>query len=331
MSRVISTLRTRLFGISRRETTFARRGFPPCGEAQRRHLERIGENFVRGYQAALTWDVTPVLVDALESVESEFRGFAYEGAAMARALLDALTPWRRDRMECFLAGAGDAHVYMIHVGVGFALARLKKRVEPTMRELHPLYRWLVVDGYGFHEGFFRWRESFEQQRVPDRITGYARRVFDQGLGRALWFVGGADARSITERIGAFSRERRADLWSGIGLASAYAGGMERADLEALRAAAGDRLPQLLQGAAFAAKARQRAGNLTPHTELACRIFANRSAEEAAGLTDEALAALPSNGSGESYETWRQRVAASLIDEKTSVANKNGDLRLTNKC
>lgn len=311
MSRVLGTLRTGLLGISRRETTFERRGFLRCGEAQRQHLERVGATFIDGYHAALTWDVTPALTDALERVDHAFRGFAYEGAAMAMGLLDLLTPWRRDRVESFLTGAGEPHVYMVHVGVGFALARLKRRVEPAMDGMHALYRWLVVDGYGFHEGYFHWRESFVQLKTPNRLSGYALRVFDQGLGRALWFAAGAEAKRVAEMIGVFPEERRCDVWSGIGLASAYAGGVDRDELERIRELAASHGGHLAQGAAFAAKARQRAGNPMPHTETACEVYCGISADAAAKATDDALIDLVADAEVPAFEVWRDRVRKML--------------------
>lgn len=308
----MGTLRRGVLGISRRETTFEKRGFPPCPDAPRDHLEKVGATFIDGYHAALTWDVTPALHATLEETGSERCGFAYEGAAMALALLDALTPWRRDRIEGFLEGPGDDHVYMIHVGIGFALARLKRRAEPTMESLHPLYRWLVIDGYGFHEGFFKWRDSFERRHVPERLSPEARPMFDQGLGRSLWFVAGAQADRIEAMIQSFPEERRSDLWSGIGLASTYAGGCDAATLKRLRsyATAAGAAADLAQGAAFAAKARERAGNLMPHTESACGIYCGRSAAEAAKWTDDALSKVSTNGAAASYQMWRHRVRES---------------------
>ncbi len=72
-------------------------------------------------------------------------------------------------------------------------------------------------------------------------------------------------------------------------------------------AAGRHLPQLAQGAAFAAKARQRAGNQTPYTDRACRIVCGMSAEEAALLTDAALENLPADAATPAYAMWRRRI------------------------
>jgi hypothetical protein len=67
------------------------------------------------------------------------------------------------------------------------------------------------------------------------------------------------------------------------------------------------VPQLAQGAAFAAKARQRAGNLKPYHDLACGVLCGLSAAEAAQVSDEALENLPADGAQPAYEIWRQRI------------------------
>jgi hypothetical protein len=54
-------------------------------------LERIGRTFLEGYHASLEEDEPGRLVDRLDGVEPEFRGFAFEGAAMGLALADHLS------------------------------------------------------------------------------------------------------------------------------------------------------------------------------------------------------------------------------------------------
>ena len=53
---------------------------------------------------------------------------------------------------------------MMHVGLGWALARLRRSVTPYLAQLDPLLGWLAVDGYGFHEGYFDWPRYVEGQR-----------------------------------------------------------------------------------------------------------------------------------------------------------------------
>jgi hypothetical protein len=296
-----------LFDISSRETSFERRGFRGGNAAARFRLEQVGMAFTGGYRAALEDASHAALIPRLEAVTPDFRGFAYEGAAMSLALLDRLTPWNRLRVTEFLTGQGDRHAYMVHVGAGWLLARMPGSVEKFIARFDPLLRWLIVDGYGFHEAFFRWPRYLGGEAIPSRVQGYARRAFDQGFGRCLWFVEGTEVGRIAQTIAGFPPERRGDLWSGVGLASVYAGEVAETELQALRDAARPFVPQLAQGAAFAAKARQRAGNLTPYHDLACGVLCGLSAAEAAQVSDEGLENLPVDGAQPAYEIWRQRI------------------------
>lgn len=307
-ARWLARWRRRFLGIRPAEVDFDRLGFRWGVSGVRGKLERICAAFVDGYHAALETSSVAELDPALERTPLEWRGFSFEGAAMALALLDWLTPWRRDRVARLLAGAGDAHAYLVHVGVGWALARLPANLERTMSRFDPLLRWLIPDGYGFHDGFFHAHECVSGRPAPSRLKGYQRRAYDQGLGRCLWFIEGGDIEAIPRTIARFVPERHADLWSGVGLAGAYAGVVEEvAALRSLVRTAGTCQPHLAQGAAFAAKARWRASNATAATEMACEVFCGMSADAASAVTDEALARLSLEGEEPAYELWCRAV------------------------
>lgn len=306
-----------LFGISPVETSFARRGFH-CGEpSTQRQLERVGQTFVRGYNDALASANLVTLTKALNLVELDMRGFAYEGAAMALSLLDYFTPWKK-RLDGFLNGSGRDHAYMVYVGAGWTLARLPRAVDGLLAGMDPLLGYLALDGYGFHEGFFHPKRSFDEHAIPGKVKGYSARVFDQGLGRSLWFVTCADTDRAASVISSFPEARHADLWSGIGLAASYAGGANRKTLLRLRKAADEYAPQVAQGAAFAAKARLRAGNPTQHTELASRVFCELPASAAAAITDSALIHPQSHTTEPPYEVWRQTIQSHFSKEAVRI-------------
>jgi hypothetical protein len=310
---LLGQARRRVFGLPPEEATFARRGFVADDGEARRRLEHIGRTFLLGYHAALEESAQGALARRLGETASEYRGFAFEGAAMGLALLDCLTPWRQ-RWQTFTERFARPHIYMMHVGLGWALARLRRRVAPYLARLDPLLGWLAVDGYGFHEGYFKWPRYVEARSRPARLSGYALRVFDQGLGRSTWFVKGARVSAVREAIEAFEPARRADLWSGVGLACTYAGGVGRAEMEYLREAAASHRPQLAQGAAFAAETRRRAENVTAHTEAACQIFCGRSLAASAAVTETALDDLGAEGESPAYEVWRRRIQAEFTGE-----------------
>ena len=308
---LLGRARKRFLGLSPAEASFAKRGFVAGEDQARERLERIGFTFLSGYHAALEETGSVSLARRLTTVETDLRGFAFEGAAMGLALLDCFTPWQKNRWRTFTERLATPHIYMMHVGLGWALARLRRGVTSHLARLDPLLCWLVVDGYGFHEGYFGWPQYIERQAIPARLDGYERRVFDQGLGRSMWFVKGANVAAIASAIHAFPSARRDDLWSGAGLACAYAGGCDRAAVESLRYAARGHLPALAQGVAFAAKTRQRAANLNTHTDTVCRLIWGRSAEETAAITDAALKDLREEGGLPAYEVWRRRIQNKL--------------------
>lgn len=315
----MSRIRDLLFRISPEEVRFERRGFRGGTARTRARIEQIGRAFLAGYHAAVTDDAPDALAAQLALLEGELRGFAYEGAGMALALLDALAPWRRDRFAAFVAGPGAAHVYMCHIGAGWAWARLPWRPARFTARFQPSGRALVLDGYGFHEGFFHWPEAVEKKAVPAHLRGAAREVFDQGLGRGLWFVEGADVERVARTVATFPEARRGDLWSGVGLAATYAGGVERADLESLRRAAAGHAPALAQGAAFAAAARVRAGNLCPHSALGCEVFCGRAAADVAATSEALLGATTFDDTdGAAWQALRARLQARLTAQEVAA-------------
>ena len=313
---ILGQARKRFLGLSPTEASFARRGFLVGEEKARHRLEQIGVTFLSGYHAALEESGFVPLARRLSAVERDFQGFAFEGAAMGLTLLDCLTPWRKDRWRTFVDDLANHHIYMMHVGLGWALARLRRPVTSHLARLDPLLGWLAVDGYGFHEGYFGWPRYIERREIPSRLEAYELRVFDQGLGRSIWFVKGADVAAVVNTINSFPSARREDLWSGLGLACAYAGGCDRAAIESLRVNANEHLPAFAQGVAFAAKTRQRAKNLNHHTEIVCRLICGHTAEETAAITDAALEDLSEVDGLPAYEMWRRRIQNEFVQSST---------------
>jgi hypothetical protein len=247
------------------------------------------------------------LVPRLDAYDEELRGFAYEGAGVGLAALDSWLPWKR-RTKAFVAGPGAPYLIAIYLGAGMGLARMRRKPEPFRVGLgDPVLSWIVLDGYGFHEGFFRYRRYVLERRTSPRLEGYAHRAFDHGLGRSIWFSSGANVDAVAATIGGFPESRQADLWSGVGLACGYTGGVDRPTVEKLAGVAGEHRPQLAVGAAVAAKARQQVGNPAAHNEFACEVLCGATSVETAALAEAALQDLPPDNGTPAYETWRQRI------------------------
>ncbi|MEU3457585.1 DUF1702 family protein [Micromonospora sp. NPDC006766] len=308
-------LRRRVLTPDISETKVAIRGFHAKSAAAVERLETVGRSFLAGYGAAAATG-RPADVEAeLEQLPELYRGFAYEGAGMGMAVLDGLPTGRGGHVRSLLDGPGADHVYMVYVGVGWAMARLPKFRWSTLYGPDPLLRWLLLDGYGFHQAYFKTRryvyEQYRAPRAPAVVRGpawHVNQVIDQGIGRASWFVCGTDPERVAALFAAFPESRRPDLYSGAGLAATYAGGVDRTELERLAELAGPYRGQLAQGAAFAAQARLRSGLVVPHNQLATEVLCGTDVATAAAATDHAREGLPADGDVPAYAIWRQRIA-----------------------
>jgi hypothetical protein len=318
MTTMLGALRRKVMTPPLDDVLFSTRGFHTHDGAARDLLEMSGRQFVIGFGFAMESADTAESVTRLETLDRQFHGFAYEGAAMALALRDALRPGPRGRRtEDFLrTGRGAAHIYMAYLGIGFTLGRLPRmfwgRALPDVSQLpdHPTLSWFIWDGYGFHQAFFDPAKWIDKQYVSTSYpwqVSYVNRAIDHGIGRALWFYNGAHVESVAASIGRFPAARHADLWSGAGLAASYAGGVGEEDLKLLLQAAGPHGPEVSLGAVLAIKARVLADVITPHTETAAATLCGMSAVDAAEITNRVVIDLPPDGAVPAYEVFRDRI------------------------
>lgn len=312
--------------------TFAERGFPGAGSPATERLEAVPQAVVCGFEWGIAgrdlWEVTR----RLELVEPEQRGFAYEGAAMAFAVRDAMAGGSGRRTRELLLGPGAPHVLLTYIGIGFAMARLPRplwrKIIPdlTGSPYYPTMTWLAVDGYGFDLAYFHTARYIDEQRVPDPYPWegspeYFPRAVDQGIGRALWFINGADPVAVTHAVNRFGEQRRPDLWSGVGLAATFAGGASADGLAGLRAAAGEHRAQLGLGVVFAITARAFAGHVPEHSAMATEALAGLSVDEAVAIANRTEAESGAQSVGEDpaadsvpvYEQWRTRIRAHFTE------------------
>jgi len=325
MSSMWRTLRRRILTPGMANADLSVRGFHVKNAAAKELLETVGRSFLRGYSYAAEARVPDEAEERLEKIPRQFRGFAYEGAGMGFAVRDALPFGRGDRNKRFIGGAGSVHDYMIYVGAGWAMARVPRFTWSRIELGDPVLRWLALDGYGFHQAYFHTQkyvhDQYREPNLPWPAHGaswYTDHVVDQGIGRAMWFVGGSDPRVVADMIDAFPEERRADLYAGTGLAATYAGGGDEGELRLLKARAGRYLPNLAQGSAFAATARVEADLAIEHTAVASRIICEMTPEQATRLCAEtrpdSVTEVPGHPGVPSFEVWRQRIAAAFVTD-----------------
>ncbi|HEY2577492.1 MAG TPA: DUF1702 family protein [Streptosporangiaceae bacterium] len=314
----LGSVRRLLLTPQLREVTFVKRGFPATPSAATQRLEAIPQAVICGFEWGIDardqWEVER----RLELVDAEYLGFAYEGVTMAFTVLDAMG--RGHRTRDLLTGPGREHVFLAYIGMGFAMARLPRRLwKKAVPDLsgdpyYPVMSWLAVDGYGFDRAYFETRRWVDEQKLPatyswDGSPGYFLRAVDQGIGRALWFIHGAHAPAVATAVARFASHRQADLWSGAGLAATFAGGCDADGFEVLRREAGGYGPQLALGTVFAVKARTYAQMVPDHTATACSVLAGMSIDKAVALADATAVTPQPGGSEPAYELWRQRIRA----------------------
>lgn len=318
--------------------TFAERGFPGAAAPSAPGLEAIPQSVVCGFEWGIaardTWDVER----RLELVEPEHRGFAYEGATMAFAVRDAMAGGRGNRTEELLRGPGAPHLLLAYIGIGFAMARLPRALwrnvvpDLTGMRYYPTMAWLAVDGYGFDLAYFHTRRYVAEQRIPapypfQGAPYYFPRAVDQGIGRALWFIHGADPVGVAAAVEAFGEARRADLWSGVGLAATFAGGCDADGLARVRDAAGKYRSELALGSVFAITAREAAGFTPEHSALATEVFTGCAVPDAVAIAERSeVASADVAGATPLYERWRQRIRAHFSESVLSAKNKNNQRR-----
>jgi enediyne biosynthesis protein E2 len=319
----LGSVRRRLLTPQLREVTFAKRGFPSAPSAATERLEAIPQAVICGFEWGIDardqWEVER----RLDLVDAEQRGFAYEGATMAFTVLDAMGP-RGHRTRDLLRGPGAPHIFLAYIGIGFAMDHLPrplwKKIIPDLTgdPYYPTMSWLAVDGYGFDLAYFHTKRWVDAQKVPapyrwEGSPDYFLRAVDQGIGRALWFIGGGHAPDVAAAAGRFASHRQPDLWAGIGLASTFAGGADEEGLAVLRREAGSNWSQLAVGVVFAAKARAYSGVVPDHTQTACSALADISVDKAVSLADTTTVAA-GTGTQPAYELWRQRIRAHFTAE-----------------
>lgn len=316
MPTILGSIRGLVLAPSLEDVSFAGRGFsvPPTSATDR--LEAVPQAVVCGFEWAIAaHDLTDVK-RRLRLVDEEQRGFAFEGATMAYTILDTI---RGNRTRELLSGAGEKHLLLAYIGIGFAMARLPRplwrKVLPDLTSrYHPMMSWLAVDGYGFDRAYFDTERWVDRQEIPAAYPWqgspeYFPRAVDQGIGRALWFISGADPDKVNAAVRRFAPGRQADLWSGVGLASTFAGGCPPEGMAELRKSADEHWAELALGAVFAVKARTHAGFVPEHTVLANEQLTDLSIEGASALSDRTEVGPDGSGPLPQYEIWRRRIRA----------------------
>ena|GEM_PF-3412374 len=276
---------------------------------RRQFVDNISSIFLDGYDAAMHTDVER-LVKQLESLSYTERSIAGEGALTALASADLRKQNDLAQVNRFSEIAGIQESVKFQ-GIGSALSHLRISADVSEQHMSEFWGWQTVEAFGFHEAYFKWPVTIERQHVPDNISGLAARAFDQGVGRAIWFISVAEPNLISTMIDRFAPKRRPDIWSGVGLITGFWGMADERDLKALLRRSRTNYPSLQQGVAFGSWIRYTTKDPKDFAEGASRIICKADGiwlgEQVQGIMTELLSSgMPPNGY--MFSKWKESVA-----------------------
>ncbi len=305
-----------------RRVEFRIRGFDLAEKSHEERLESIGKTFLRGYNLILSVRSLAAFEQAMAEEPALLRGFFVEGGAMGSALVDSI-PFRRPMLGKFRERFEARYPLLVNAGTGLAMSKLSWREKAIVGALDPFYRWMAYDGMGYHNVYFQQEKTLN--RPKRKLEGYASRAYDQGVGRGIWFVSGADIGKAAALAGSMAADRQADIWSGIGLASCYAGPADdNVFLDGYRLA-GPNGEWFAQGIALACSARISDQSMPETIRAAIKTLWGMEPEALAALVEELR---QSNAAGTRsdrprYEAWRHCIADVFVQGITERTRGDG--------
>lgn len=236
--------------------------------------EKIKSVFINTQLFSATNPKPEELSEYLETLETEFRSIGYESASMDIAIKDFEANSFPLQWILFANGKASAHLAQVYVGLGWAIAKLNIPFLAAAKKVNVQFHFRIADGCGYYDGSFRYRRTVVLGELPAYLPLEALPMYDQGIGRSIWYTEKADIHKIAAKIEGFAKSRHSDLWRGIGIAVAFVGGCSEEELKKLMHIAAGHGLQLAYGAALAAKSRLMANTMTSDTELCTRLWFN---------------------------------------------------------
>ena len=212
------------------------------------------------------------LVTRLEECDPEFLSLAYEAASYKIAVGKDLSIWKE-----FLLNYAKKHSVQVHIGLGWAAARMNTPIEELTEFVSSENIRYVMDGSGFYYGTFKKRVAIENKQQYSNLGEYGA-YFDEGLGRSIWYSSQGNLDEIEKTIDSFPVNRKPNIWRGIGIAFTYAGGFDLNTIISLKKNSGKFVEQVKAGVASVAKTRITAGTINDYTRLVCKEICDLTLE-----------------------------------------------------
>lgn len=218
------------------------------------------------------------IIPSLEEESPEYRSIAYEGASFEIAMKDLATnnklhPWKEFK------NASRIHSFHVDIGLGWAFAKTGVSPQSYVESINDLSGSMVLDGIGYYHSLYKGRSTLKNKTVPPAIEGKNLDLFDQGVGRRLWYMAKGNEQEAIELLHNFAASRHGALFRGIGIACGYVGGCKEHQLKYLKEISASHLGQLQFGITLAGVSRVISETVTPDIDLACRIICDKTLDE----------------------------------------------------
>ena len=179
-----------------------------------------------------------------------------------------------------------------------------------IKDLEPIYKYRVIDGFGYHEGRFKRRQAVRSQQIPQDFDEMNTRAFNQGLGRSFWYTAQGEPEKLSKLIAIFPEERHYDMWRGVGVAVAYVGGIEESILNQLSHYSENNQNPFKCGIALAIHTREEANTTAKNTKQICKFILKKSTSEVSQILKQLEKETPSTPEL-FYFDWINRIEQQL--------------------
>lgn len=259
--------------------------------------------FLQGYQLANELEPEE-LANHIASYSVLDRKVVYEAAYGAYTSADLSSSGALDRTLKLMQTFPETLPSMFY-GVGMGLSLLDASVAWTAADIENSWGWLALDGYGFGEYYFRWTKRLHRT-APEGLTSGGLRAFDEGAGRAIWFMCKCDPNSVREVVESFVPERRASLWVGLGMMAGLWGFSGKKNMQQLMRVAAANVSSFQMGVAYGLFFKTLSGELEDFNKDAGQVVCGIPAEEVVGMVADYYKGVEL-GDFNSFHNWRENV------------------------
>lgn len=196
-----------------------------CVAADRNLVNKIASTFVSGFRETIASGDSGASIRHVESNNEEcFKPFYVEGASLALAASRALPFFKNSSGPNDLLDHLPGFKHVIYAGWGWWHAFMPRPTRSFQNSIDStdIFSAISIDGTAFARAFLFARPPYFDLRIPP-VSNAKKRLWVQGYGRALWFLATANVSVIERQRKRVGNELSADLDSGLGLASGFAG------------------------------------------------------------------------------------------------------------